>query len=361
MRRLLLTAILALAACDTAAAAVTCRSGSELYEQDGVRIFETRDREEVPTWWACSARVRTPRRLIGLSPGVSNELTVRGTRGSRLVWAVESYADGGGGWEAGWFDVRTGRSVHAHVDVASKGDFRTAPAGLWVNGRGDIAYSLSRLDTEEEDEIVRDVAFRRYANGRFGRERILAKLAPTEIEPDTIGLGNGTVTWRAVGAERSLPVEPAPPGDAARAAGPPCVQGRTLYHYGARVFTSRRGTFACHRSRVARVSRKRVRPRNYVETGRFLSFTAADRLFRFDLRTGGLRSGAVAGTVLKVALGGGQTAATTDSGRIVLLPRTGPLRELAALRPEEIEPSTLRLTSTQVRWRERGAAGSARY
>lgn len=360
-RALLLAALVALSAWQPAGAAVTCRSGVELYEQDGVRIFETRGRGHVPTWWACSARVRAPRKLAGLSPGVTNELVVAGRQGRRLAFAIESFADGGGGWRAGWFDVRSGRVARGGVDRASGADFTNAPRGLRVDRSGAIAYVLSRYD-DEDDEIGRDLIHRSYTEGRFGTERILASLAPAEIEVETIGFADGAITWRTVGAERSTPLETASPAAAAAAAaGEACRRGRTLYHYGARVFTTRRGTFACHRDRAARVSLKKVRPRNYVETRRYLAFTAAGRLFRFDLATGRLRSGELAGTVLKVAQAGGNTAAATAAGPIFLLPAKGPLRELAALEPAEIEPATLRLTARDARWRERGQPRSLAY
>lgn len=378
MRPLLLAMIVLLALAARGEGAVGCGSGYPQYEDDVVRIFETRDREDVPTWWACSTRVRTPRKLVVLSPGVTNELYIEGRFGNRIAYTIESFADGGGNWDAGWFDVRTGRSALATTDTRSKEDFTSPVASMSVRPDGSMAYVLRRSDDEGED-VGFEIAYRPYSDGRFGKERLFGALPIPELEPATLSLGGDEITWRTQGATRQIGAAPGPAAPATRSRGRRlprsiCRSGKTLFVYGVSVVSVRRGPhrgiFICRagkRGSVVRVTSDRPRVSHVQETDRQVVFALAPHrrvpggaLAQFSLRTNRLRIAELPlgadgkpAKVLAVVPGSG-VLALTDTPSILFLPPKDPLRELIRLQPREIEPSTLALGRGTATWREVG-------
>jgi hypothetical protein len=374
-----LAAIVLLALAAPGEGALSCRSGVALYDEGGVRIFETVDRDGAPTWWGCSAKVRRPHRIVELSPSVTNELYVSPQVGNRLPLAVEEFADGGGNWEAGWFDVRTGAAATAFVDTKAKDDFTSPALGVTTRTDGDLAYVLRRQDDEGET-IAREIVFRAFTSGKFAAERKLASAPVAEVDPDTIAFDGDDVTWRTEGAPRSVPIatHATPTAAPARTAISTalCKTGESLYDGGFRVFARRtgreRGIFVCtvaKRPRIAVVTRARPRTSRFTENDRYLAFAIGPTpgspgggLVRVDGRTGRLRVGNVPlgpygkpPRIDAIAIGPGGVAAATDVPAILYLPGAGGgLRELAALKPGDIAPHTLRADSRKVAWRELG-------
>lgn len=408
MRRLLLAAAAAtllLPAAGTAAPAPpkSCTSGATWIEREpGVRIFQVElfDRAagfKVPYLYGCSKRIRKPKLVGYLSPATTQEIQDFGGRGSRILFESYEYADGGGGSSLGWWDHRTGRRAERVLNNVGGADFGQTIHHAVLAADGSIAYVRTSKTDDDDNDTEYSVYFVRYAGGKFEKEKRLARAAPAEIDPQTLAIDGDTVTWRTVGAERTLAI---PPDTSMRAATPApprktypgtcrkdAGEGVNITYLTdslpVRLFRAasgkHKGIWACRAE--DRTPGRYVMPANRslaltAQTSKVLAFLAKPRggdggiLGWFEPKAGPsflVRTIALAARTSRIVAVFPDPAngivILDDAARLSFVRAFAsgfdPEAELAQLTPAEIEPRTLKVSKGVARWRIRGEARSA--
>jgi len=380
-----------------AAAPLTCRSGTAIYERYELQIREVSDRRNNGPIIGCARGRSRPTRLHFTEQGITTATTVLRRFGNRQALGFRYNADESGGIVAGWWDLRSGRAALTELGLTQ--DFPPDTHEVAVGSNGEIAVAAADLLDEEGLQQGWQILHKPFANGRFGRQRRISKIPIPDLDPRTLAVDGRTVTWRTQSERRSAAapaatgVDPAPsPGSAPR--GLSCSAGDTLYgDHSARLFlvrrpASKRGVYACRRirrPRPMRIAEAPLRMRLIERRGDRISFLLPAHA---SAPTGAL--GWFHATQRRVAVA--PLPAADKVGEVAALdvdPRTGSLAYLAAdpaapgdlllgfkpsdgsrlqrdqvlarLKPAEVEPHTLRNRAGQVSWRVRGEPRSAQF
>lgn len=200
----------------------TCRSGTTVYEQGGVRVFlDDRDDER---WYACGPSTDKPRLLWSVQPPYGAfEVTTR--IGDKLIFEGEGWGEGGGeNTSVGWFDARTSEVRLGEL----AGGVSNKPYEVVVAADG----SLGLVVGAEEAEFALRVGYlaRSSTPGALQPELVLATPGRGRVKGSlAFADADRTLTWALDdGGARRLPVT----GEAVT-----CTSGTTLVEAGGtRVF-----------------------------------------------------------------------------------------------------------------------------
>lgn len=205
MIRLVSILIAVLVVCVPAAEAAekrTCRSGSTIYNRDGVRVFE-HSRRDGDYWYACGPRSRRPTYLYSAA-GSYGGLSVTGRRGDLVLFEAAFSGEGGGEDRTlGWFDARTSQARSGELAGAVSNDVRDVVVAA------DGAIGVVTAVVDEEDRGLRIGYLAPSPRTRELTDELVLSVAGGPYVKGSLAFADGdrSLTWRLDSGEaRSVPV-----------------------------------------------------------------------------------------------------------------------------------------------------------
>lgn len=204
MTRHLIAVALALAVTAPAASAsrVTCRSGTTVYAERGVRVFQASARTaRREIFRVCRRGSRRPSTLYVSDTLTSVTFKPAEREGGRVLYLIDEIGGGSdfGSYEIGWFSVRTGAHRRARLDQElTRGG---ASVSATVSARavapdGGLAV-VSSYEGRSVGAEVQEVAYMRPGVGphKLAQPVVLATLPTGGIVPASLRVRGGIVTW----------------------------------------------------------------------------------------------------------------------------------------------------------------------
>jgi hypothetical protein len=191
--------LLAVAAPARADARPTCRSGKTLFMAGKTRVFTVwqpiGEGNHGDVVYGCSARIRTPRRFGSTDPSSPAEDWGAGPRFGHRVVIVNAVTAESLGGQVGWWDERTGRTRFGWYE-----DLSIDHAVIGSDG------AMAVVSEDFLDEEGDKVAYLCVGRKRLGSARVLAKVDPPGIDPQSLRVRANRITWRTEdGLEGSAP------------------------------------------------------------------------------------------------------------------------------------------------------------
>ena len=199
----------------------TCRSGTTVFEKDGVRVFEAGREDEA--WFACGPTTATPRRLWSV-PRAYGRFEVTAKLGEKVVFEGDGWGEGGGeSTFMGWFDARTSEVRLGEL----AGGVSNQPYEVALAADGSLGVLVGSEDGEEGLRI--GYLGRSGTRGKLRHELVLATPGPRMPGSLAFADGDRALTWALQdGSVRTVPVT---------AEAVTCTSGTTLAEGGgARIF-----------------------------------------------------------------------------------------------------------------------------
>jgi hypothetical protein len=199
LRLLPLALALALLAPGRAEAKLTCDSGKTYYKHARTRIFAVYQQTEV---YVCSAHLRRPRRFDYINDGTADGLYGWKLYGHRLAF-LHTWTGGDSlGWLAGWVDLHTGQAAEASVQPDHGIPFADSGEAVAVAPDGSIA-ALQKVEGDTSEVIV----YAQFGTHRFHAIRLLSTVDTGDVDPKSLAIANGSVTWTTTaGVTGSAPI-----------------------------------------------------------------------------------------------------------------------------------------------------------
>lgn len=218
---LIFAALLLFSGSAQAAGTRTCRSGTTVYEKDGVRVFEAGRSDEA--WYACGPTTVRPRRLWSVAPAYGR-FRVTTKIGEMVIFEGDGWGEGGGeNTFVGWFDARTSEVRLGEL----AGGVSNEPYEVALAADGGLGLVVGYEDALAGLRI--GYLGMSGARGKLRRELVLATPGPRTHGTLAFADGDRALTWKLHdGTTRSVPLTAEPVT---------CTAGTTLVEGGgARVF-----------------------------------------------------------------------------------------------------------------------------